>query len=63
MLVLDELVVMTGKIGCVWLGVESRVRAGAGARVSAGFGMIVQVEGVGEDIFGGEDGRTCKEHG
>ena len=63
MLVLNELVVMTGKIGCVWLGVESRVRVGAGARVSTGFGMIVQVEGVGEDIFGGEDGRTCKEHG
>ena len=63
MLVLNKLVVMTEMIGCVWLGVESGVRVGAGARVSAGFGMIVQVEGVGEDIFGGEDGRTCKEHG
>ena len=63
MLVLNELVVMTETSGCVWLGVEPGVRVGAGARVSTGFGMIVQVEGVGEDIFGGEDGRTCKEHG
>jgi len=61
--VLNELVVMTEMSGCVWLGVESGVRVGAGARVSAGFGMIVQVEGIGEDIFGGEDGRTCKERG
>jgi len=63
LLVLNKLVVMTEMSGCVWLGVESGVRVGAGARVSAGFGMIVQVEGVGEDIFGGEDGRTCKERG
>ena len=54
---------MIEMIGCVWMGVESGVRVGAGARVSAGFGMIVQVEGVGEDIFGGEDGRICKERG
>jgi len=63
LLVLNELVVMTETSGCVWLGVEPGVRVGAGARVSTGFGMIVQVEGVGEDIFGGEDGRTCKECG
>jgi hypothetical protein len=63
LLLLNELVVTIEMIGCVWMGVESGVRVGAGARVSAGFGMIVQVEGVGEDIFGGEDGRTCKERG
>jgi len=63
LLVLDELVVRTEAMGCVWLEVELGVRVGAGVRVSARSGMIVLVEAAGQDIFGGEDGRTCKERG